>query len=50
VDSRLPIPDEDDDYDVYAIRADGSCEVQLTDTRAWEWSPTWIGTTDSPSC
>jgi Tol biopolymer transport system component len=44
------IRDEEDDYDVFAIRPDGSCEVQVTDTDAWEWSPTWIGPTESLSC
>ena len=44
------IRDEEDDYDVFAIRPDGSCEVKVTDTDAWEWSPTWIGPTESLSC
>jgi TolB protein len=44
------IGDEDGDYDVHAIRPDGSCEVQVTDTEAWEWSASWIGPTDRISC
>lgn len=30
------IPDEDEDWDLYAVRADGACERQLTDTPRWE--------------
>jgi Tol biopolymer transport system component len=42
--------DEQDDDDLYAVREDGECEVQLTDTEASEWSPSWIGPTDSLEC
>ena len=45
------IEDGQGDYDVYAVRADGECEVQLTDTgEAWEWSASWIGPTESLEC
>jgi Tol biopolymer transport system component len=37
------IPDEDADWDLYAVRADGECEIQLTDTPRWERSATWHG-------
>lgn len=41
------IPDEDADWDLYAVRADGECEVQLTDTPArWEVAATWHGSGD----
>ena len=38
------IEDDQGDYDLYAVRVDGECEVQLTDTdEAWEWSASWVG-------
>ena len=40
----------EDDYDVHAVRADGSCETQLTDEPVWELTPAWTGGTDAISC
>ena len=37
------IPDENADWDLYAVRADGECEVQLTDTERWETPAEWHG-------
>jgi hypothetical protein len=37
------IPDEDDDWDLWAVRADGECERQLTDTPRWEIGAEWHG-------
>ena len=37
------IPDEEDDWDLWAVRADGECEVQLTDTERWEIAAEWHG-------
>jgi Tol biopolymer transport system component len=38
------IPDEEDDWDLHAVRADGECERQLTDTAAtWEAAAKWHG-------
>jgi Tol biopolymer transport system component len=37
------IPDEDADWDLYAVRADGECEIQLTDTSRWEVAASWHG-------
>ena len=38
------IADASDDYDLFAVRADGECEVQLTDTPEWEM----VGLLDRP--
>jgi Tol biopolymer transport system component len=37
------IPDEEADWDLYAVRADGECELQLTDTPRWELGAEWHG-------
>jgi len=37
------IPDEDADWDLYAVRVDGECERQLTDTPRWEVHADWHG-------
>ena len=37
------IADEDEDWDVHAVRADGACERQLTDTERWEIGAVWHG-------
>jgi Tol biopolymer transport system component len=37
------IPDEEDDWDLHAVRADGECERQLTDTQRWEVAAVWRG-------
>jgi Tol biopolymer transport system component len=45
------IPDEEDDWDLWAVRADGECELQLTDTDRWRSPPsgTAAATTDFPA-
>jgi WD40 repeat protein len=40
------ITDEEDDWDLWAVRADGECEVQLTDTKRWEIDAEWHGPGD----
>lgn len=40
------ILDEEDDWDLWAVRADGECEVQLTDTARWEIDAEWHGAGD----
>ena len=40
------IPDEQDNWDLWAVRADGECEVQLTDTARWEIDAEWHGAGD----
>jgi hypothetical protein len=37
------IPEEEDDWDLHAVRADGKCERQLTDTPRWEVGAAWHG-------
>ena len=37
------IADESDDWDLWAVRADGECERQLTDTKRWEIAAEWQG-------
>ncbi len=40
------IRDAQDDWDLWAVRADGECEVQLTDTKRWEIDAEWHGAGD----
>ena len=40
------IASEKDDWDLWAVRADGECEVQLTDTKRWEIDAEWHGAGD----
>jgi dipeptidyl aminopeptidase/acylaminoacyl peptidase len=42
--------DDGDDYELWVMNADGSCETQLTDNRVWDWEPDWHGSagTDRP--
>ena len=42
------IADEDDDYELFAMNADGTCETQLTDNAAWDWMPSWTGSGGGP--
>lgn len=44
------IPDDDADHDLYAVRSNGRCEVQVTDTRVWELSPAWLGPSTGLAC
>ena len=37
---------KEDDWDLWAVRADGECEVQLTDTKRWEIDAEWHGAGD----
>jgi TolB protein len=37
------IRSEEDDYELFIINADGTCEQQLTDNEDWDWMPDWIG-------
>ena len=40
------IADQEDDWDLWAVRADGECETQLTDTERWEIDAEWHGAGD----
>ncbi len=38
------IDDEEDDYQLFVVNADGSCERELTkDDDGWDWMADWIG-------
>jgi hypothetical protein len=39
--------DDTDDYELWVMNADGSCQTQLTDNRQWDWAPDWHGTPDT---
>jgi hypothetical protein len=40
------IASQEDDWDLWAVRADGECEIQLTDTARWEIDAEWHGAGD----
>lgn len=40
---RIPHDNIGTDWDLYAVRADGGCERQLTDTPRWEIGVEWHG-------
>jgi hypothetical protein len=35
--------DDTDDYELWVMNADGSCQTQLTKNSAWDWAPDWHG-------
>ena len=35
--------DDGDDYELWVMNANGTCETQLTDDRRWDVSPDWYG-------
>jgi Tol biopolymer transport system component len=35
--------DQGDDYELWVMNADGTCETQLTDNGDWDWTPDWYG-------
>lgn len=37
------IVDEDDDYELFVMNADGSCERKLMENEDWDWMPDWVG-------
>ena len=41
------IRDENDDYDLWLVNANGDCARQLTRDEAWEWTPDWYGPNES---
>jgi Tol biopolymer transport system component len=34
---------EDDDYELWLMNADGTCQTQLTDNTWIDWLPSWSG-------
>jgi Tol biopolymer transport system component len=38
--------DDTDDYELWVMNADGSCQTQLTDNGEWDWTPDWHGSAD----
>jgi dipeptidyl aminopeptidase/acylaminoacyl peptidase len=42
--------DDTDDYELWVMNADGSCQTQLTRNSEWDWAPDWHGApgTDDP--
>jgi Tol biopolymer transport system component len=42
------IRDEEDDYELFVMNADGTCETQITDNASWDWMPSWTGAGDGP--
>jgi TolB protein len=38
--------DDGDDYELWVMNADGTCETQLTDNGDWDWSPDWYGSAE----
>jgi Tol biopolymer transport system component len=39
--------DDRDDYELWVMNADGSCETQITDNGDWDVGPDWYGPPDS---
>jgi Tol biopolymer transport system component len=37
------IHDENDDWELWVMNADGTCPKQLTDNGDWDWNPDWVG-------
>lgn len=37
------IRDEQDDWELWMMNVDGTCERRLTDNGKWDWMPDWVG-------
>ncbi len=35
--------DQGEDYELWVMNVDGSCQTQLTDNGDWDWTPDWYG-------
>ena len=35
--------DDGDDFELWVMNADGSCQTQLTNNGEWDWTPDWYG-------
>ncbi len=42
------IENEEDDYELWVMNADGTCPTQLTDNGDWDWMPDWVGPRQGP--
>jgi Tol biopolymer transport system component len=39
--------DDGDDFELWVMNVDGSCQTRLTDNGQWDWNPDWYGRPES---